>query len=214
MSTVASSAGICNLALDLLRQKEEVVNLDTPESTLEGLAARWYDVTRRAVLGAYYWNFARKRKALSLNTTSPDFGFSNAYNLPNDFLALVFIGETRDYMYETDYTIEGGQILIDNSDSATLNVGYIYDHVDVIRFDPLFVRLLVAELALMFANSITGLNKGLKGIEVIRKELQVAARAKNGHDNPPRRREKSKVIQKRRLVTNGGSSDGTHLCSL
>jgi hypothetical protein len=211
MSIVTAPAGICNLAFDLLRQKEPVVNLDTPESDLEGLASRWYDTVRRAVLGAYYWNFARKRKALSLNATSPEFGFANAYNLPNDYLALVFIGDQRNYFYETEYTIENGQILIDNNGGATLNIGYIYDHTDVAKFDPLFVRLLVAELALMFANSITGLNKGMKSIEKLKKELQIAARAKNGHDNPPKRREVSKIIAKRRLITQGGTTDGIHL---
>ena len=213
MSIVTAPAGICNLAFDLLRQKEQVVSLDTPDSELEGLASRWYDVTRRAILGAYSWNFARKRIALTLNGTSPAFGYGNAYNLPNNYLALLFIGDNYNYNYEKDYAVEGAQILIDNDDGATLNIAYIYDMTDIAKFDPLFTELLIAELAIRFANSITGLNKGMKSIIEWKKGLEIKARAKNGHDNPPKRREVSKIIAKRRLASSGGTSDGVHLFS-
>ena len=65
MSAPNSPEAICNLALDLLRHNEQVASLETPESEVESLAARWYDATRQSVLRAFPWNFARKRALIS-----------------------------------------------------------------------------------------------------------------------------------------------------
>jgi len=213
MSAVSSSTGLCNLAFDLLRHKETVSNLDTPDNASEDLAARWYDTTRRAVLGAYAWNFARKRDALALNATAPAFGYDNAYNLPNDFLGIVFVGDNYTDQYITDFIIESGQILTNNNDGATLNICYISDFTSVVRFDPLFIDLLVLELAIRFSRAIVGFNKSIKDLTDMRKEAKAAARSKNGFDNPMRRREVSKVLTKRKQVTRGNTTDGVHLFS-
>ena len=106
MPTASSSVEICNLSFDLLRHKDKVTNIETPESDSEALGARWYDVTRRSILGAFPWNFARKRITLSRNSTTPAFGYTDAYNLPNDFLSLVFIGENYLDDYKIEYSIE------------------------------------------------------------------------------------------------------------
>lgn len=213
MSAVNSPEGICNLAFDLLRHGEQVVSLSQPESKAEDLAARWYDTTRRAILGAFYWNFARLRAELSLNGTSPTFGYANAYNLPNNFLALLFIGDNYAEDYETEYAIENGQIVLENSAGASLNIGYICDYTNVIGFDPLFTELLICELAIRFANSLTGVNKSTRELRDWKKELEAKARSKNGRDNPPKTRDVSKIISKRRMLTQAPSSDGVHLFS-
>lgn len=212
MATAQNSVDVCNLSFDLLRHKDKVTSLTSPVSESETIAARWYDETRRAVLGAYPWNFARKRAVLSLNSTAPSFGYANAYNLPNDFVGLVFVGDNYNDDYEIDYAIENGQILLDNGDSVSLNICYVYDHSLVVKFDPLFVDLLVAELAIRFGNAIVGLNKGLAGVITWRKEIDAKARTKNGRDNPPKIRNRSMVLTKRRqAITGANVSDGTHL---
>jgi hypothetical protein len=213
MSTALSSVDICNLALDLLRQNEKVENIEDAESDTEALCARWYDVTRRSVLRAFPWNFARKRGILSLNATAPAFGYTNAYNLPNDYLELVFVGENYDDDYETEYSVEGGQVLIENSDGASLNVCYIWDITTVVKFDALFVDLLVAELAIRLANSLTGVNKSMKEIKAWRDDVRGQARTKNGQENPVKRREVSPLLTRRKAVTSGSTFDGTHLLS-
>lgn len=214
MATALSSVDLCNLAFDLLRHKDKVTSIETPESDSEALAARWYDVTRRSVLCSFPWNFARVRTVLSLNATAPAFGYTNAYNLPNDFLNLIFVGENYLDNYLLEYSIESGQILIDNNDGDSLQIGYVRDEVSVPRFDPLFVDLFSAELAIRFGNSISGLNKGLKDIYNWKKELEAKARTKNGRDNPVKHREVSPVLTKRATAVRGANStDGVHLFS-
>lgn len=214
MTTALSGVEICNLALDLLRQTDKVESLETPESDTEILCARWYDVTRRSVLRAFPWNFARKRAPVSLNATAPSSGYPNAYNLPNDYLELVFVGDNYDDDYETEYSVEGGQLLLDAGGAASQNICYIYDITVVAKFDAIFVDLLSAELAIRLSNAITGMNKSMKEIRAWRDDLRVQARAKNGQENPPKRREVSPILRSRRKVTSGGSTfDGTHLFS-
>lgn len=211
MSAPNSDVAICNLAFDLLRHTDRVTSIATPVSLSESLAARWYDATRRSVLRAYPWNFARARAALNLNATAPAFGYANAYNLPNNYLGLVFIGDNYVDDYENDYTIEGNQILIDNND-GTLNICYIYDITDVPKFDAVFVDLLVAELAIRFANGITGLNKSMKSLGDWLKRMEAKARTANGRDNPIKHRHTSPVVDARRsAIRNVNVSDGVHL---
>jgi hypothetical protein len=214
MPTALSDVDICNLSFDLLRHKDKVTSIETPASDSEALAARWYHTTRRAVLGAYPWNFARKRALLSLNAIVPIFGYANAYNLPDDYIAVVFLGENYNENYEKEYAVEGAQIVMDNSDAAALQLCYIHDILSVARYDPLFIELLTAELAIRFGNSITGLNKGLKEIYAWKKDLDAKARTKNGRDNPVKVRNVSKILNKRRQATQGANiTDGTHLFS-
>ncbi len=208
MGTAVSSVDICNLALDLLKHNERIVSIESPNSTTEALAQRWYDVKRRSVLESHPWNFARTRASISRNAIAPAFGYADAYNLPNDFVALVFVGDKIDEDYETDFVVEGNQIVLDNDGASVLNICYIRDITSVPRFSPLFVELLAAELAVVFANSITGLNKSISKMEAIRDRLEVKARAKNGQANPPRQRYKSQFLKNRGL---GNTTDGVHL---
>jgi hypothetical protein len=213
MPTVASAAEVCNLALDLLRHKEQVVNLSPASSEVEALAARWYDVTRRSVLRAFPWNFARKRAALSLNAIDPAFGYPDAYSLPTDYVNLVFVGDNYDEDYETDYSIENQQILIDNSGATSLNVCYIRDVMTPGSFDPLFVDVLVGELALRFSAYLAGVGKAVKDVKEFRNEARAQARSKNGQENPPRVRSDSPLVNARFSVSRSTISDGKHLFS-
>jgi len=213
MSAPVSAVEVCNLSLDLLRHSTLITSIDTPETEEESLGARWYDATRRSVLRMFPWNFARKRATISLNATAPEFGYSDAYDLPNDFLNVIFVGEDPVNDLITDFLIEGDQLLTDNSAAASLDLCYVYDIEDVTKFDPIFLMLLVAELAVVFGNSLTGLNKSLIGMEKLRDRWEAKARAKNGQENPPRIRHTSSILTKRRGARRLGSSDGTHLFS-
>lgn len=211
MSTASSPEDVCNLSFDLLRHSEKVENIEEPESDAESLAARWYDVIRRATLRAFPWNFAKTRTTLSLNSTAPAFGYSDAYNLPNDYMELVFVGENYDEDYEMDYAVEGNQLLINNSGAASLQICYIRDVTEVVYFDPCFVNLLIGELAVVFANSLTGINKGMKEVTTWRDRAEAKARTKNGQENPVKRRDRSEVLANRRALSSGNGHDGSHL---
>lgn len=212
MSAPVSSVEVCNLSLDLLRHSTLITSIDTPVTEEESLGARWYDATRRSILRMFPWNFARKRASLSRISTAPDHGYSDAYQLPSDYLHYVFVGETIDDNI-VDFQIEGDQLLINNDGAASLDFCYIWDITDVVKFDPVFLMFLVAELAVVFGNSLTGLNKSITGMEKLRDRWEAKARAKNGHENPPRTRHSSPILTKRRGARRSGSSDGIHLFS-
>lgn len=211
MSTAISDVEVVNLSLDLLRHSDKVTDINDPESDTEALAARWYDVTRRSILRAFPWNFARKRIILSRNATAPSFGYADAYKLPNDYLELVFIGENYNEDYETDYSVEGGQILINNDGASSLQICYVSDVTTVGSFDALFLDLFVAELAIRLANSLTGINKSMKEIIGWRNDLRAQARAKNGQENPIKVRQVSALKSLRRGVTRSSNFDGKHV---
>ena len=209
MSAPVSAVEVCNLSLDLLRHNTLIASIDTPETEVESLAARWYDATRRSVLRMFPWNFARKRAALSRSGT-PTFGYADSYSLPVDFSSIVFIGDDiQDNIVE--FVVEADQILIDNEAATTLNVCYVSDFQTVAKFDPIFVNLLVGELALVFGNAIAGLNKSLKGMETFRDRWEAKARAKNGQENPPRIRHESPLLNARRSGRRSTATDGIHL---
>ncbi len=211
MATALSSVEVVNLSLDLLRHSDKVTDIDDPESETESLANRWYDVTRRSILRAFPWNFARKRITLSRNATAPSFGYADAYKLPNDYLELVFIGENYNEDYETDYSLEGGQILINNDGASDLKICYVADVTTVGLFDAIFLDLFTAELAIRLANSLTGINKSMKDIREWRNDLRTQARAKNGQENPVKVRQTSRLRSIRRGVTRSSSFDGQHV---
>lgn len=213
MSNPVSPEGVCNLSLDLLKANEQVTSISIPETDTEALAARWYTATRRSLLRMFSWNFARKRASIPRLAEDPAFGYSDAYQLPNDFIGIVFIGEDPSIYYEKDFVVEGHSLLIDNDGAASLQICYIQDFQTVVKFDPIFLMFLVGELAVLFGNSITGLNKSIKTVESFRDRWEAKARAKNGQENPPRIRHESPLSNARRRARRSTSTDGTHLFS-
>jgi hypothetical protein len=213
MSKPVAAEEVCNLSLDLLRHNIRITSLETPENDEEAIGARWYDATRRSTLRMFPWNFARKRDSIPRDSVTPAFGYSDAYVLPNDYVAPVFVGEDPVTDFIDDFVVEGNLLLCNNDGAASLHICYIYDVIDVARFDSIFLMLLVGELAVVFGNSITGLNKSIKGMELFRDRWEVKARSKNGQENPPRIRHSSPLLNSRRSGRRATSSDGVHLFS-
>lgn len=190
MSTATSALDVCRLALDLLDQDaEEVTSIDTPETENEKICARWYDVTRRAMLREGVWNFAIKRAVLTKSNT-PSFGYADAYNLPNDFLRYLTTG-ADEQQPEVDYEIENGQILIDNN-AGNLNLRYIFDQTDVTKFDSSFVEAFSIRLARNMAKKITGKDSSAKSMIEIWKDLVGTAYSVDGQERPPRKVDRSR----------------------
>ncbi len=209
MGLPADKVDICNLALSLLKSDIVVTNIEEPENEEEEVCSKWYDITRQAVLRAFSWNFAKKRASISRSGTPEE--YADEYQLPDDYVNLVFIGEDIDEDYETDYSIEGDKILINNGAASTLNIKYIWNIENVQKFDPLFTMLLVHELAIVLANQISGLNKSTKKIDKDRDRWEVKARSKNGQENHPRQRYVSPLASAKRRGRSSSLSDGVHL---
>lgn len=193
MATVTSAVGICNLALDTLKQ-ELIANIESPVSVEESLCARWYDVTRRELLRSHPWSFARTRTTLLRNTTAPAFEYEDAYDLPADFLRLLYTGDDV-YMENREYTIENGQILMNNSGDS-LAIVYVKDVTSVAKMDALFVDALAAELTVKLAPALLGMKPATQSYLVSERDrILRQVRSINGQENPV------KVIHKSDLIT-------------
>jgi len=200
MSAPTSAVEICNLALDHIKVDgtDQVTNLDDPSINLEEVCARWYDATRRNLLRRHGWNFAIKRAIITKDATAPAFEFSDAYNLPNDYIRLVSLGAAGEF---DDYVVENNQILMDRSDlydsGDDLKIRYIYDHTSVAKFDPMFVTLLSLFLARELAYKLSGSNTVVQRLDNRIDTEIVDAFAADGQERPPKRIEKSKWTSKR-----------------
>ncbi len=125
------------------------------------------------------------------------FGYADTYTLPSDYLKLHYIGNDSVDNYQRVYEIQNNQILINNSGTTTLNVGYIKNETDVTKFDPLFVILLAAELANNMAYKWTLKNSVIQRLEAVLTDKRAQAKAVNGQDRPPKRYERSKFVRAR-----------------
>ncbi len=191
MAKPSSRVSIVNLALSHLKT-DPVVSIDPPDSDSKAASAgaKWYDQARRDVLEDHPWKFASKRRTLVSETASPDFEYSNAYQLPSDYIRVNRIGENwRDPI--EDYEIEGDLILC--NEDAPLHLKYVWDIQDVTKFSPKFITALSYKLASFMAYEITG-NAGAIGAmyDQYIGSMTVAASVQ-GQNRPTRRVEHSRI---------------------
>lgn len=189
---VTSSTDIGNLAMDLLTAGN-VQDIENPLTPDESILNRWYDVTRRKLLREHPWNFATKRTILSASATDPAFGYEAQYPLPTDFIRLNSIVDTDGYPISSEsYEIENGAILY-NADSGQLRLKYVYDILDVAKFDALFVDLLAIDLAMAIAFKVTSSNTDVQRLTELRKQRAAMSKSIDGQERPPQRRQVSRT---------------------
>ena len=203
MSVSNSKTDIVNLALDIIKT-ENINDVEVPGSDKQAVIAnRWYDDVRQNALEGFPWNFASTRSAIPLSATDPAFGFDDAYTLPNNYISLNFIKYWDYPLSRWDYMIENGALYIDNSGAASLQVGYVYDLTQTVKFSPSFKIYLAYALAERIVYKLTGNATLLARVSAGKKTAEVDAKAKNGKANPPVAYRQSKMLQGRR--TYGGS---------
>lgn len=205
MAAPTTDVALCNLALDRIGQAS-ISSVSTPTTTVEDIVARHYDSTRREVLRKYVFNFSKKYAVLTASATvTPAFGFGTAYALPNDFVRLLALGDVtiNGDVAAANYDISDGYIYTDSGDSSGLNIQYIYDAVTVSKFDPLFVRVFVLQLAANLAYKFTLKPSLLQGILSELVDVAAAAAAVAGQEKPPRRIERSQWVSARRGRSGG-----------
>ena len=210
MPKPSADVDICNLALDHLKQSP-INSITTPISNTEYIFKRWYDTVRMAALRAHPWKFATKRITLTPTGTAPPFGFAYAYNLPSDFIRKISIGD--DYLGDLRLThvIENGQILTpsgssaqtDTGDASTLYLRYVYDCVDVNKFDSLFIAFFALKLAIKLAPKFTISPQAKRELKDDMIDVETEAKAVNGQDAPIKRIQQSKILTKRRGLPGG-----------
>lgn len=192
---------ICNLALDHLNITP-ITTITNPTDKVGKVCERWYDNTRKSALRKHTWNFAQKRAALAQLATDPLWGYNAQYELPSDYIRIVEIGDLNQYK---DYAIEGTKLLLDETNTGSLNIRYIYDNKSVETFDPLFVELLSLELAYNMAFPLAGNINLQRSIQILRDDKRREAFGVDGQERPPRRRERSRFKEARMKYGNYGS---------
>ena len=200
MAAPTSNIDIANLALDRIGQAA-ITSVDTPTTPTEDVIARHYDATRREVLRAFVFNFAKKYATLTASgTETPAFGFGTAYAVPNDFIRLLGIGDVtlNADIPGMQYDVVNGFLYTDAGSSAGLNIYYTFDNTTVSKYDPLFVRLFTLQLAANLAYKFTLKPSLIAGILQELQDVALKAAAAAGQEKPPRRIQRSRLRDVRR----------------
>lgn len=207
MAAPSSPVDICNLALDDLKQLP-IKSITTPVSNAEQVCARNYDATRRECLFAHPWKFAIKRIQLTPNpATEPLFGYLYAYDLPDDYIRMITVGDDYIGDLRQSFEIEDNQLLAVSGDvvfdGTTKDVRYMRDIVDVNKFSPGFVTYFRLKLAIRMSNKFNvseGIKKELKADF---QEAATEAKAVNGQESRIKRIQFSRTLTKRRGLPGG-----------
>lgn len=206
MSATIDPTGIVNLSLDVIKT-ENINNVEIPAGDKSAIIAqRWYDDVRRKALEGFPWNFASTRDAIPLSATGPPFGFDDAYTLPTNYISLNFIKYWDYPLSQFNYMVEDGKIYMDNDGATSLNIGYVYNLIEVVKFSPAFKIYLAYCLAEKIVFKLTGnvnlQNRIING----KKSEEINARAVNGKANPPVAFRRSKMLNARRRFSSSLST--------
>ena len=204
MSVSNSKTDIVNLSLDILKT-ENINDVEIPAGDKSAVVFnRWYDDIRQTCLEAFPWNFATTRKAIPLNATDPAFGFDDAYVLPVNYLSLSFIKYWDLPLSQWNYVIEDANLYIDNGAADSLEIGYVQNITEVVKFSPSFKIYFAHALAEAVAFKLTGNINLVTRLTTARQKAELSAKAKNGKVNPPVAFRQSRMLNARRV--HGGTS--------
>jgi len=190
--SVNSITDIGNLALDLL-SAGIVLDVENPSNPTEELLNRWYDVCRKKLLRSHPWNFATKRIILAASSDDPVFGYAAQFPLPGDCLRILSVADSLGLHISTeDYHVENGAILYEG-DAGQLRLSYIYDITDVAKMDAMFVDLLAVDIAMSISFKVTESNTDISRLAEMHKMKMAQAKAIDGQERPPQRRQVSRA---------------------
>lgn len=196
---VSSNIDIANRALQKVGARR-IGSFDEGSREANEVNACFFQL-RDAELRTNFRTFATKRVQLAALTTSPAFGRTKQYQLPEDFLRLAArdpdLVETRN-----DYLIEGRKLLTD--DPGPIDIRYISTDVPPEEYDPLFVEALAARVAMEIAEELTQSNSKKDNLERAYQFHISQARRSNSIEAGPIQSEEDPWISVRRGSGNGG----------
>lgn len=206
----SSDIQICNLALSHIG--EPGIGDFTDDTDPANQCEIWYGQCVEQLLREYAWNFAQASTTLTAGGTG-SFGYDDYYTLPANIMRLNWVGSSFDaWDRMTDYeisSITGDSLLhIDNS-AGTLYVKYNQKVTNVALFDPLFVNLLALTLASNIAFPITKKAAICKRVDEKLARAIPKATSVDGQERPPRRVQKSRLLNARRFGRTGIYADTT-----
>ena len=149
-----TEVALVNMALTMLGQQPISALTDSNNRAVMA-NARYADV-RDTVLRAHPWNCAIKRDTLAKSATAPEWGYSNTFNLPSDFVRIVSIEDPKQ-----QYSIEAGNQAGDNdvvlvTDASEMKVRYVYQVTSVSLMDHTLKHAIATRLAAELAMAISG----------------------------------------------------------
>jgi len=181
-----SKIQICNMALAHAGSRSKIESLD--EASTEAWQCKlWYDHARKTALAMFDWNFARKRKALSLaDEDAPSGIWTYRYSYPADCVqareiqnVVSVISDAHPFEIEMESDGETKTILTDIEDAILI---YTFDQTNPNTFSTFFVDLLAWVLASFVTYSLTGkqsnVDRSLKQVL----NLQIMAPAMNANE--------------------------------
>jgi hypothetical protein len=171
LSETLTETSICNMALGKLGATR-INDVETDTSLQAILCRLHYEQTRNSLLRSHWWRFATERVDLVDSGTTPDFEWDYEFDLPTDFLRMKSVYEDRFSNENLRSYAPEGSVLLTNEDE--ISIRYIKKVTDVTAFDPLFIEVLVLQLALKMIGPLAGGDANLQ--EVLQKELSVVMR--------------------------------------
>lgn len=172
-----SAVSICSNALLLLGDRP--ISSFSENNDRTRLVANIYDYKRNRVLRAHSWNCATKRVILSPDVAAPPFGWAYQFQLPNDWLRTLSVGEdgAEDY-----FAIEGRKILMD---SNVCRLRYIWNNTEESTWDSLLVEAMTQVMVAALTYPITKSTTKQATEEEIVKRVLKEARAVDGQEVTP-----------------------------
>lgn len=143
-----SKFDICNQALVLVGAN--TITSFSQNTTESIVANQLYETTVEDLLTKCRWRFASKQVQLSKNATNPDARYESSYALPSDALILHTVTVSDSVI---NYDRYQQNIFTNTSTSDTVIADYTFQPSESI-FPPYFAKVLVFELASLFAGAI------------------------------------------------------------
>jgi len=158
---MASATSIANGALIKLGQ--DLINAITDtNSKAARICNERLPNARQVVLNSAPFNGSVKRVTLASTVNTPEFFYTNEFQLPSDCLTLITV---EPQYKDTDYALEGDKILYSGTE---LNIIYVADIAnDYNKVDPLVQEAISAYLAKDIAYIITNDNQTANRMEEI-----------------------------------------------
>lgn len=157
---MSSKTEIANLALQLIGQAPDIVNVDTDNTTRAKEVRQAWDAARLAALRAHAWNFATVRTTLAAMSTAPEWGYAKKYALPPEYVGSLRFSKDNHgaqkppHRILTDRAAGGRELHTD--EGSPVYIEFVSNVADEGLFDPMFVEYLAAKLAEKIGYRLTG----------------------------------------------------------
>lgn len=190
-----SQVEVFNLTLTKLGQ-DRAASPDDDVEAVRVLRSLW-PITIDTVLARHPWRFALTRAQLPAVADVPSYGWARQFELPEDALRLVQVGDSWVW-YQADtprFELEGRMVLTD--EAAPLRVRYVKRVSNSGEWPPLFARAVAMQLAADACEKLV--QSGTKQQAAVSEYLGAVAEAKrqNAIERPPQRADYSSWLESR-----------------